>query len=86
MNGPNIEQVENSSNVSVSEVINNENFKDISTILRNIKLKNINKLTIASLNINSVSNKFEQLKTIIPGNIDNLILVETKIDNTFPTS
>ena len=54
--------------------------------MKNIKINNINKLIVATLNVNSISNKFEQLKTFIIGNIDILILVETKLDDTFPTS
>ena len=43
-------------------------------------------MIIGQLNINSLRNKFYALKTIIQGNIDVLILTETKIDNTFPQS
>ena len=38
------------------------------------------------LNINSLPNKFDQLKMIIGNNIDILILTETKIDSSFPNS
>ena len=41
-------------------------------------------MTIASLNINSIRYKFEQLKFIINDNIDILIIQETKLDETFP--
>ena len=47
-------------------------------------MKNINRLVIGNLNINSISKKFDQLKTIIQGHIDILIIVETKLDATFP--
>ena len=47
-------------------------------------MKNINRLVIGNLNINSISKFFYQLKTIIQGHIDILIIVETKLDATFP--
>ena len=47
-------------------------------------MKNIDHLTIGSLNINSIRYKLDQLKVIIEDNIDILIIQETKLDNTFP--
>ena len=38
------------------------------------------------MNINSISNKFVELKSLVTGLLDILILTETKIDNTFSTS
>ena len=52
--------------------------------LRNVRLKNLGRIILANLNINSVRNKFDQLKTIIKDNVDILILTETKIDASFP--
>ena len=37
----------------------------------------------AQLNINSIRNTFDQLKGMVTGNIDILILTETKLNNTF---
>ena len=54
-------------------------------ILRNIRIKNINRLMIGCLNINSLVNKFEFLKIIIDNQLDILVLVETKLDNSFTT-
>ena len=59
---------------------------DAPLILRNLKLKNINRLVLAHLNINSLSAKFDQLKLLIGKNIDILVLTETKIDNSFPSA
>ena len=53
-------------------------------ILKSIKISNINRLIIGQLNINSLRNKIEALKLIITGNIDILIITETKLDETFP--
>ena len=52
--------------------------------LRNVRLKNMGRIILANLNINSIRNKFDQLKTIIKDNVDILILTETKIDASFP--
>ena len=34
----------------------------------------------------SMNSKFDDIKCIIPGNIDVMIFVETKLDDSFPTS
>ena len=47
-------------------------------------LKNNNRLVIGNLNINSISNKFDNLKLIIQGKIGILVITETKTDSTFP--
>ena len=41
-------------------------------------------MVIASLNINSIRYKFEQLKFLIEDKVDILIIQETKLDETFP--
>ena len=41
-------------------------------------------IIIAHLNINSLRNKFDALVHIINGNVDILVVVETKLDQTFP--
>ena len=46
----------------------------------------MNRLLIGNLNINSVSNKFDQLKLLVRGKVDNLVIKEIKLDSTFPTS
>ena len=54
--------------------------------LRKLRIGDIGRVIIATLNINSIRAKFDQLKFIIKDNIDILILTETKIDNSFPDS
>ena len=46
----------------------------------------MNKLVISHLNINSVSNKFDQLKLIIKNKVDILVITETKLDSSFSYS
>ena len=52
--------------------------------LNEIRVQNINKIIIAELNINSIRNKFEQLVEYINKNVDILLIVETKLDDSFP--
>ena len=54
------------------------------TILKNLRLKNVNRLICAQLNINSIRNKFESLKEIISTNVDILLICEMKLDSSFP--
>ena len=53
-------------------------------VLENLKLKNNHRLVSGNFNINSISNKFDNLKMIIQGKIDILVITETKTDSTFP--
>ena len=50
--------------------------EDFSSLLRNISRKNMNRIKIGQLNINSIRNKFGLL---VPA-----IATETKIDSSFP--
>ena len=54
------------------------------TILKTLRLKNVNRLICAQLNINSIRNKFESLKEIVSTNVDILLICETKLDSSFP--
>ena len=58
---------------------------DPKKILKNLRLKNVNRLICAQLNINALRNKFESLIYIINNNIDILMISETKLDPSFPT-
>ena len=46
----------------------------------------MNRLLIVSMNINSISNKFDQLKLFVQSKVDNFVITETKLDSPFPTS
>ena len=56
------------------------------TVLKDFRLKNNNKIIFAHLNISSIRNKFDMITDLVKGRIDILLISETKIDNTFPTS
>ena len=57
---------------------------DAKTILKSICQENTNKLVFAHMNINSLRNKFKLLFDQVKGNIDVLMISETKIDDSFP--
>ena len=52
--------------------------------LNEIRKKNLNRIIMAHLNINSIRNKFEMLKEVVGTKIDILLISETKLDDTFP--
>ena len=70
----------------------NDNFvkspqlNDVLNELRNLRIQNIGRVIVATLNVNSIAGKFEQLKLIIKDNIDIIVITETKIDDSFPES
>ena len=53
-------------------------------ILNEIRINHMKNVIIGQLNINSLRNKFQTLVQLIHGNLDILILTETKLDHTFP--
>ena len=68
---------------NVSTEIAGENTMEI---LKNIRLKYVKNIIVGHLNINTIENKIDSLKVLIPGNIDIMVISETKIDDSFPTS
>ena len=60
-----------------------ENETHFVTQLSNLRLKNVNRIIFAHININSIINKFSQLTNNIHGKIDILMISKTKIDNSF---
>ena len=68
------------------EAKNHVNKINLNAELRFLRVKNLNKLIIGHLDINSLRNKFELLTQQIKDNIDVLMISETKLDESFPTS
>ena len=62
--------------------LNNDPFK----ILSDIRRKNLNRPIIGHININFLEGKFEALKHLVEDNLDVLVVTETKIDASYPTS
>lgn len=58
----------------------NDNNDNILTQLHKVRKNTPNKLIIANLNVNSLPNKFEQLKVLVEGKVDILVIMETKLD------
>ena len=78
------------SEVSEKSNLHLENIEDgvldlenVINALKSLRKRNFNKLIIAQLNINSIRNKRDALANIVPGNIDLLVVTETKLDDTF---
>ena len=49
-------------------------------------MQNVNRLIIGNLNINSIPGKFDQLKLLVQGKVDILVITESKLDSSFPTN
>ena len=58
---------------------------DAKSKLKLSRVRNIGRVIIGYLNINSVRNKFDALKEIASQSLDIWMIAETKIDATFPT-
>ena len=52
--------------------------------LKCLRTSNLHRIIIAQININSIRNKFEALVNGVRGNVDILMISETKIDDSFP--
>ena len=63
--------------VSFATVTTKDDFK---TKLKDIRITNLNRIFISRININSIRNKFELLAEAVMGNVDILMVTETKID------
>ena len=61
--------------------MNNEN-----NLLKNLRLKNPNKVIIGHININSLRNKFQLLTEMVRDKVDLLMISETKLDSSFPNN
>ena len=76
-----------SGNVSGSDYITCQSVEDsFKDTLKKLRIKNINRVIISQININSIKNKIELLSVAVLGNIDILMVSETKIDISFPAS
>ena len=83
LNTKNCESISNKSilNTNTSNEANNEN-----NVLKNLRLKNLNKVIICHININSLRNKFELLTEMVRDKVDLLMISETKLDSSFPNA
>ena len=58
--------------------------EDFSSLLTDISRKNMNRIKIGQLNINSIKNKFDLLISAVVRNLGILLTTEAKIDSSFP--
>ena len=54
-------------------------------VLKEIRVKNVNRIVVGTLNINSLAPKFEQLSEVIGKYLDIITIQETKLDSSFPS-
>ena len=83
LNTKNCESISNKSILitNTSDESNNEN-----NLLKNLRLKNSNKVITDHFNINSLRNKFELLTEMVRDKVDLLMISETKLDSSFPNA
>ena len=63
-----------------------ENSDEGLEILSKIRTKNLNKVVIGLLNVNSLNAKIDSIRSTVIDKINIMVLVETKLDDTYPTS
>ena len=63
----------------------NNNSQDDMLVLKNLRVSYSNNIIIGYLNINSIRNKFETLFLPVVQCVYILVLLETKLDSTFPS-
>ena len=71
---------ENSCETTSDDVSFNESGEKEISLLKSLRLKNINQLMVGNLNINSLENKFDHLTIFVENTLDVLIINETKLD------
>ena len=52
--------------------------------IRDVRKINLKRIILGHLNINSIRNKFNKLADQIKGNVDIMVISETKLDDSFP--
>ena len=78
---------ENCKNAPFEKISENDktNFKcNFENDLKIFKNKNRHKIVVWQTNINPIRNKLDHLMAAVAGNIDILLITQTKIDSTFP--
>ena len=69
--------------VDTEPYLSTNSLSNQSDALTEIRIKNPKQLIIAHLNINSLRNKFDQLKILVQDKIDILVVTESKLDPQF---
>ena len=59
---------------------------NVNSVMKRLRLNHPQQIIIGHLNINSIRNKFDLMKTMLTHDIDILMITETKLDDSFPFS
>ena len=73
-------------NTKFSNEINNNEYLDPLSTIKNLRLSNVNRVAIYNLKIEFLPNKFNQLKELVLNHADFSVLTETKLEDYFPNS
>ena len=65
--------------ISLNKSVQNNENVFFGEKLKSLRIANLNRIIIAQININSIRNKFDALASSIRGNVDILMISETKI-------
>ena len=65
--------------ISLNKSVQNNENVFFGEKLKALRIANLNRIIIAQININSIRNKFDALASSIRGNVDILMISETKI-------
>ena len=82
---PRLDELNNKTNEVNKGSTESAQTDDPKETLKNLRLKNVNRLICAQLNINSIRNKFDSLVNKINNNTEILMISDTKLDPSFPT-
>ena len=59
-------------------------YNDCISRFKMIRAENFDNIIVGTLNINSISPKYDEFKSIVSGYFDVIIVTETKLDDSFP--
>ena len=65
---------------------NDDSPEEPESLLQKIRISNLDRVIVGNLNVASLPNKIDEIRTIIKDRVDILVLTETKLDNSFPTA
>ena len=71
-------------NMDIRGMLCDNDLQDLLQILKLLKMKYCDNITIAQLNINSIRNKFDQLRSIVQGYVDILIITNWIVLSLLP--
>ena len=76
----NLSMISESQNISASQ-----STTELDTdMLQNLRIKNMGKIVIGNLNVASLPGRIDEVRTVVTGKVDILILTETHLDDSFP--